>query len=95
MSTATLRLEEIVITHDGHPLIEVSASVAPGEVLTLMGPSGVGKSTLLAHVAGFLPLGFRASGHILLGDSDLGCLPPEQRRLGLLFQDRCCFRTST
>ncbi|WP_275286346.1 ATP-binding cassette domain-containing protein [Halomonas elongata] len=91
MSTASLRLDEIAITHGGHPLIDVSASVAPGEILTLMGPSGVGKSTLLAHIAGFLPVGFRASGRVLLGETDLGLLPPERRRLGLLFQDPLLF----
>lgn len=91
MSTAPLRLDEIAITHGGYPLIDVSASVAPGEILTLMGPSGVGKSTLLAHIAGFLPVGFRASGRALLGETDLGLLPPERRRLGLLFQDPLLF----
>ncbi|MBW5799386.1 ATP-binding cassette domain-containing protein [Halomonas elongata] len=91
MTTAPLRLDEIVITHEGKPLIEVSARIEPGEILTLMGPSGVGKSTLLAHVAGFLPLGFRASGRIRLGETELGRLPPERRGLGLLFQDPLLF----
>ncbi|MDT8894544.1 ATP-binding cassette domain-containing protein [Halomonas sp. I1] len=91
MSTAPLRLDEIAITHGGPPLIDISASVAPGEILTLMGPSGVGKSTLLAHIAGFLPVGFQASGRVLLGETDLGLLPPERRRLGLLFQDPLLF----
>ena len=64
-----------------------SASVAPGEALTVMGPSGVGKSTLLAFIGGFLGRDFRASGSIFLNGRDVTRLPPEERGIGLLFQD--------
>jgi putative thiamine transport system ATP-binding protein len=56
-------------------------------VLTLMGPSGVGKSTLLAFIGGFLGRDFRASGRIVLNGRDVTKLPPERRGIGLLFQD--------
>lgn len=56
-----------------------------------MGPSGSGKSTLLAYLAGFLPAAFNADGSIWIGDRNLTCLPAEQRRLGLLFQDPLLF----
>ena len=68
-------------------LIALDAAIAPGETLTVMGPSGIGKSTLLAFVAGFLGSDFRASGRIVLNGRDITFLPPEQRRIGLLFQD--------
>jgi putative thiamine transport system ATP-binding protein len=68
-------------------LIALDAAIAPGETLTVMGPSGIGKSTLLAFVAGFLGSDFRASGRIVLNGRDVTLLPPEQRRIGLLFQD--------
>ncbi|MCK2184519.1 ATP-binding cassette domain-containing protein [Halomonas getboli] len=86
-----LILDDVVITRSGRPLVAVDARIAPGEVLTLMGPSGVGKSTLLAQVAGFLAPAFEAGGRIRLGDDDLTDAPPERRRLGLLFQDPLLF----
>jgi ABC-type uncharacterized transport system YnjBCD ATPase subunit len=42
-TTDTLRLDAVTITLDGHTLIEISAEVAPGDVLTVMGPSGSGQ----------------------------------------------------
>jgi putative thiamine transport system ATP-binding protein len=42
---------------------------------------------LLAFVAGFLGTDFRAAGRIMLNGRDVTLLPPEQRRIGLLFQD--------
>ncbi|WP_136248201.1 ATP-binding cassette domain-containing protein [Halomonas borealis] len=89
--TSALLLDEVAIFQGPHPLVEVNARIAPGDVLTLMGPSGVGKSTLLAQVAGFLSPAFTAHGRIRLGDEDLTRLAPEHRRLGLLFQDPLLF----
>jgi putative thiamine transport system ATP-binding protein len=66
-------------------------TIAPGAVATVMGPSGSGKSSLLALVAGLLPPAFSASGSVRLGDEDLTTLPAHQRRLGLLYQDDLLF----
>ena len=82
-----LVLQEVRITLGAECLIALDCTVAPAEILTLMGPSGVGKSTLLAFVAGFLGSDFRAEGHILLNGRDITRLPPERRGIGLLFQD--------
>lgn len=84
---AGLLLEGVVITLDGEILVGVDAHVRPGNVLTLMGPSGVGKSTLLAFIGGFLGRDFRASGRVVLNGRDVTELPPERRSIGLLFQD--------
>lgn len=89
--TSPLWLDEVAIYQGDRPLVRVDARIAPGEVLTLMGPSGVGKSTLLAQVAGFLAPAFTATGRVRLGDEDLTTRPPERRRLGLLFQDPLLF----
>ena len=86
-----LVLDRVVITLGGEPLVSVDARIGPGETLTVMGPSGVGKSTLLAYVAGFLGPAFRASGRILLNGRDVTGLPPEARGIGLLFQDALLF----
>jgi molybdate transport system ATP-binding protein len=64
------------------------------QVCGIFGPSGGGKTTLLDLIAGLLR---PERGHIRLGgrilvDSEAGiCLPPEQRRIGYLFQDGCLF----
>ncbi len=67
--------------------------VAPGEVLTLMGPSGCGKSSLLAALAGVLPASgpLRLEGDVTLGERSLTQLPPQARRIGMLFQDDLLF----
>lgn len=67
--------------------------VAPGEVLTLMGPSGCGKSSLLAGLAGVLPASgpIRLAGDVTLGARRLTQLPPQARRIGMLFQDDLLF----
>jgi len=86
-----LHLDQVEITHSGTPLIAIDTHVAPGEVLTLMGPSGVGKSTLLSAITGTLPDDFALSGSIHLSDRDLTHLPPDERCVGILFQDALLF----
>jgi putative thiamine transport system ATP-binding protein len=82
-----LALRAVTIWLGGDELVSLDLSIRPGEVLTLMGPSGVGKSTLLAFIGGFLGRDFRASGRIVLNGRDVTALPPERRGIGLLFQD--------
>lgn len=86
-----LRLEHVDIRKDGELLITVDAYVAPGEVLTVMGPSGSGKSTLLSFIIGTLAQDFSASGRIVLNGRDITELPPNQRHVGILFQDDLLF----
>ncbi|MCB1384840.1 MAG: ATP-binding cassette domain-containing protein [Nitratireductor sp.] len=86
-----LRLEKVRIALGSRLLVALDAAIGPGEVLTLMGPSGSGKSSLLAFIAGFLDPVFAASGSVTLGGTDLLSLPPERRNIGLLFQDALLF----
>jgi putative thiamine transport system ATP-binding protein len=86
-----LGLDNVVIWRRGQRLVEVDATVAAGEVLTVMGPSGSGKSTLLAFIAGLIDPAFTAEGRVLLDGRDVTSLPPEARRIGLLFQDPLLF----
>lgn len=72
-------------------LHRVSFSVQPGEILTLMGPSGSGKSSLFAWMAGALAGDFRAEGELWINARRCDGLPTEQRGLGLLFQDPLLF----
>jgi ABC-type Fe3+/spermidine/putrescine transport system ATPase subunit len=59
-----------------------------GRMTVVLGPSGCGKSTLLDLAAGFL---HPASGEILDGDNDVSSLPPDKRRVGVVFQDHALF----
>lgn len=89
--TQGLRLDRLRIHRAGAPLVAVDATIAPGEIVTVMGPSGSGKSTLLAAIFGALDGDFDLSGRVLLDGCDLTDLPPQERRLGVLFQDELLF----
>jgi len=65
--------------------------IAPGENATLMGPSGSGKSSLLAFLCGTLDPAFVGQGQVRLDGQDILAVPPERRRLGILFQDDLLF----
>jgi len=65
--------------------------MAPGDVVAVMGPSGSGKSTLLAYVGGTIDPAFDAHGRVYAGDVDITRLPPDRRRIGVLFQDDLLF----
>jgi len=75
-----------------HALRGVSLDISPGEIVCLLGPSGCGKTTLLRLTAGLeRPTG----GRILINDVVVGGrdihVPPEQRGVGLMFQDFALF----
>ena len=65
--------------------------VSAGIVTSVIGPSGSGKSSLLAYLCGTLVPEFEAEGRVLLGEDDVTELPPEKRGLGILFQEPLLF----
>ena len=77
----------------GRPAVaEVSFGLPRGGIGVLIGPSGCGKTTLLRAIAGLE----RASGGVLRIDGQVvggegRHLPPEQRRIGMVFQDYALF----
>lgn len=94
----TLRIQSLKITKaDGTPLLgPLSFDIAPGQVMTLMGVSGVGKSTVLNWLIGAHQPMFHISGEAWLCDETgvdlrVDSLPTEQRRIGILFQDDLLF----
>lgn len=86
-----LELRDVSISKAGATLLTISRKVLSGEVLTIMGPSGVGKSTLLAFVTGTLAQDFKAEGKVFLNDQDITMVPAHMRRVGILFQDDLLF----
>ena len=73
-------------------LHDVSVEIAAGESLALLGPSGCGKTTLLRLIAG---LERPQRGTISIGDTPVAgdghWVSPEQRRVGMVFQDWALF----
>ncbi len=86
-----LILHDLSISAGAIPIVAVNLTAQPGEITTLMGRSGSGKSSILAAITGALPDGLKATGEIFLGDQNLAALPPWKRRIGILFQDDLLF----
>lgn len=66
----------------------IDLSVRSGEFVSLLGPSGCGKTTLLRCIAG---LETPSAGTIEIDGADVTTLPPEKRRLGMMFQSYALF----
>ena len=79
--------------YDRHPVLHgVSFTLAPGAIGCLLGPSGCGKTTVLRCIAGFESV---SGGEIVLNGTTVSSagrtVPPERRRIGIVFQDYALF----
>ena len=92
-ATPRLRISHIAKRFDGVAVVDdVSLDVMPGQVTCLLGPSGCGKSTTLRMIAGVeTPDAGEISvdGRVICGEGTE--VPPEQRSIGLMFQDFALF----
>jgi len=83
-----------VVARRGHFELAAAGTFAPGDKVAVVGPNGAGKSTLLAVIAGLLR---PTAGRVLLDgsvldDAERGVhVPPQARRIGVVFQDRLLF----
>ena len=88
----TFEIRNLNVTKGGQTLVAgLSLGIAPGEVFTLMGASGSGKSTILNWIIGALDPVFSVRGELWLGGVRRDLLPIEARRIGILFQDDLLF----
>jgi molybdate transport system ATP-binding protein len=74
--------------------LELRLSIPPGRTVALLGPNGSGKSTAVAALAGLLPIDvgrITLQGRTLDDPSNGIYLPPEQRKVGVVFQDYLLF----
>ncbi|OYW61480.1 MAG: thiamine ABC transporter ATP-binding protein, partial [Rhodobacterales bacterium 12-65-15] len=81
LGVAVLQLDHLTLTRGAFRLTG-NWTADPGQRVVLMGPSGAGKSSLLAAIAGFLPL---TAGAVRWNGHDLGPMLPGERPLTILF----------
>ena len=91
---AVLELQHVTCSYEpDQPAIhDISFSAQKGEIISLLGPSGCGKTTTLRAIIGFESV---AEGSIVLHGTTVADetqhIPPEQRRIGMVFQDYALF----
>jgi iron(III) transport system ATP-binding protein len=88
-----LEIRGLVHGYNGKEVVRVlDVALARGAIGCLLGPSGCGKTTVLRCIAGFEPI---RAGRILLNGALVSgpgvMLPPESRRIGMVFQDYALF----
>jgi iron(III) transport system ATP-binding protein len=91
--TKQLEVRSVSVNYGNFAAVQqVSMSLSAGQIGCLLGPSGCGKTTLLRAIAGFEPVceGEISLQQALLSSKHLTC-PPEQRRVGMVFQDFALF----
>ena len=71
-------------SHETVAVSDLNFEIPDGELIALLGPSGCGKSTTLNLISG---LQKPTDGKIFFGDDDVTDLPPENRGVGLVFQN--------
>ncbi|WNM30839.1 ABC transporter ATP-binding protein [Streptomyces sp. Li-HN-5-11] len=81
-------LDARLVVDRGAFRLDVALTAAPGDVVALLGPNGAGKTTALRALAGLVPL---TGGHLRLDGAVLDRTPPEQRPVGVVFQDYLLF----
>ena len=91
--TASLRIEQLQLGYESPKGLQTvldgfDLQVPAGHIASLLGPSGCGKTSVLRAIAGFEPV---RAGSIHLGERLLSGpkvhLPPEQRHVGMMFQE--------
>lgn len=85
----TLSLRGIRVAHGAHEVLHgIDLTVARGELLVVLGPSGTGKSTLLRAVAGLTPV---SAGQVSIAARDVTGLRPGLRNVAMVFQSSALF----
>lgn len=88
---SSLQIKNLQLYRQGELLLSLDEQITGGEILTVMGPSGSGKSSLLNWLTGILPNGFTATGEVWLNDENVSHLPTHLRHIGVLYQDALLF----
>lgn len=91
--TTLLEVSGIQHGYNGHRVLQdFSLSLARGQIGCVLGPSGCGKTTALRCIAGFEKI---SAGRIAVSSEEISrpghTVPPERRRIGMVFQDYALF----
>jgi putative spermidine/putrescine transport system ATP-binding protein len=85
----SLALEQIMHRFGAMVALQnINLNIKPGEFVSLLGPSGCGKTTLLRIISGFLK---PTSGQIRIDGQSVGGMSPNQRGVGIVFQNYALF----
>jgi len=85
-----ITVENIGLRQGSFELTDIDLELSDGEYGVLMGSSGCGKTTVLEAICGLRKINV---GRIILGDRDVTSLPPAERGVGYVPQDRALFPT--
>jgi putative spermidine/putrescine transport system ATP-binding protein len=87
---AHLQIDGLTVIYDDDTTAVdgIVLNIQPGEFVSLLGPSGSGKTSVLMAVAGFVT---PRAGKISVDGQDLIERPPNERNLGMVFQDYALF----
>jgi len=83
-----LELHDLEVRAGSFRIGPLALTVASGEYLVMLGPTGAGKTVTLETIAG---LRTPSAGRIAMGGRDITAAPPESRRVGFLYQDSLLF----
>jgi iron(III) transport system ATP-binding protein len=87
-----LSVNNLTVAYGDHTVLNnLDLELGDDEIVTLVGPTGCGKSSLLQAIAGLVPM---QTGSVALGDWRVSAgshLPPEKRQIGMVFQDFALF----
>lgn len=91
--TNALSVKDFTCCYQGQVVLDnLSFDVEKGEIVCLLGASGCGKTTMLKAIAGLLPL---CGGEMSIQNRPIANInlnvPPEQRNIGMIFQDYALF----
>ena len=83
-----IRIKDLSIQVAGFSLDDINLNILDGEFFALMGPTGAGKTLLLEAIAGLIK---PRRGKIEIDGKDVTYLPPEKRKIGIVYQDYALF----
>lgn len=88
---SSLKINKLQLFCQNELLLSLNEQVNGGEILTIMGPSGSGKSSLLDWLSGTLSNDFNANGEVWLNGQNMTKVPAYLRHIGVLYQDPILF----